>query len=132
MIELHPLKHRSTNVFAIGFEATDGHRGNLHVQFHDGNGNPTTRGYYRDAPRAIYNALASDRKPGVFLNQNLKNRFEWVSPKPEEAPEITYARANPDSTIPDLLFIPAHIPNTLEAIQTCIDSQRNQTKGLFE
>ena len=144
-MQLHELKHKSTNILAIGFVGEN--RGVLHVQFHDGNGNPTSRGWYLDVPRAVYNALYSDRKPGAFLSTQIKNRFEWVlaSAKPtipgvdtsklspEELEELEYTIAHPDLTLPDVLVIPAGC-NTLEAITECIDAQRVpiERKGLFE
>jgi hypothetical protein len=76
-MELHALRHKSTNILALGFEGDK--RGKLHVQFHDGEGKATSRGYYTDVPRSLYNALEDDRKPGAFLNSHLKNKFEWVS-----------------------------------------------------
>ena len=140
-MELHALKHKSTNILAIGFEGE--RRGSLYVQFHDGHGKPTSRGCYLDVPRAMYNALCEDRKPGSFLNAQLKPRFEWVSEsKPsthqlssEEQSELERIIANPDTTLPDMIFIPAHVPNTIEAIQECIDAQRVSPpvkKGLFD
>lgn len=90
-MELHALRHSSTNILAIGFEGDK--RGSLHVQFHDGKGNATALGYYSDVPRAIYNALAEDRKPGKFLNEQLKNKFEWFGKA--EAVEILEAPAKP-------------------------------------
>lgn len=132
MIELSPLKHPSTNVHSIGFEGE--RRGNVHVQFHDKEGKLTVRGFYRDVQRALFNALEFSRKPGAFIHQNLKDRFEWVVLESDEPPEISEAREHPDSTLPDNLFIPADVINTVEAITACIDAQRVavEKKGLFE
>ena len=126
LIELTEVRHPSTNVHSIGFEGD--RRGDLHVQFQDKDGRLTVRGYYRDVPRALFNALESDRAPGRIVNHNLKNRFEWV------VSETTETQPPPDATLPDNLFIPFDVVNTVEAIQACIESQRVQIerKGLFE
>lgn len=130
MVELKPLRHKSTNVLAVAFEGE--RRGNLHVQFHDGKGNPTSRGYYVDVPRAVFNGLEAERAAGKFIHANLKGRFDWVALAADEDPEITAARLNPDLTLPDMLFIPADTPDHL--IQSVIDSQRLPAVkgGLFE
>lgn len=133
MIQLVPTQHPSKTVLEVGFNPdSKGGRGELHVQFHDGQGTPTSRGYYKDCPRSLFNALQRDRKPGSIINSQLKNRFEWVAiARDGEAPEIAEARANPDLTLPDILVIPKEVPN--ESIQEYIDLQRRLTvkEGLF-
>lgn len=123
MIDLHPTQYPSTTVLEVGFDPdAKGGRGSLHVQFHDGQGKPTSRGYYRDVPRALFNALERDRKPGSIVNQQLKNRFEWVSTGDIEGFEV-------DPTLPDVLVIPAECPMDVESIAAYIDLQRIPVKG---
>ncbi|MGI9068555.1 MAG: hypothetical protein ACR2HX_19405 [Pyrinomonadaceae bacterium] len=43
----------------------------------------------------------------------------------ENAP-IVEAILNPDLTLPAVLVIPASVPNTVEAIDACIDAQRRK------
>jgi hypothetical protein len=126
MTELHPLKHKSSSVLEIGFEVTDGSRGNLHVQFHD-DGKRTSRGYYKDAPRALYNSLCTSRTAGSFLNQNLKPHFEWVRHQESEPAEITYFREHPDLTLPDIIIVPASVP--IADTVACVDAQRKHSEG---
>ena len=105
---MHPLEHASTNVASAGFEGD--RRGELYVQFKDKDGQPTTLGYYRDVPRALFNALVGDRKPGQFIHRQLKERFEWVAvsrAEGEEAEEPGPGPAPPGILIwplPDELF----------------------------
>lgn len=130
MIELQSLKFPSTNVHSAGFEGEA--RGNLYVQFKDKNDALTQLGYYRDVQRAIFNALMVDRKPGQFIHQNLKNRFEWIPLEAEVAPEIQEMIDNP-LPLKDDLYIPANVENTSDAIDACLASQQTEpvTKGLF-
>lgn len=131
MIDLHPPKYKSTNVLLIGFEGTG--RGNVHIQFHDGTGRPTTRGYYKDVQAALYNSLNGSRAPSRFVSENLKPHFEWVRAVEDEAPEIAECRAHPDLTLPNEIVVPSTIPKTVDAIESTINSQRIPVdRGLFE
>lgn len=123
MIVLSPTRFPSTNVHSIGFEGEA--RGKLHVQFKDKNGRLTVRGYYADVQQALFRGLEADRKPGGFINDNLKGWFEWVA----------LENVKPfDDTLPDKIFLPPETPNTDEAVAACIDGQRitPERTGLFE
>lgn len=130
-MNLHPLKFKSTSVFEIGFESTSNGRGNLYVRFHDGNGKPTGYGYYKDAPRAVYNGLLASRAAGRFLTQNLKPHFEWSKIVEGEPPEIAHFRAHPDLTLPDEISVPMSVP--IADTIPYWDAQRvGHVGGLFE
>lgn len=124
MIELLPPTHQSSNVHSIGFEGD--RRGDLHVQFKDKDGNLTVRGYYKDVQRALFNALKDDRRPGSFIHENLKTRFEWVVvERPEESrPEGILMWPLPDALFapPDGLFIPSGA-DTVEQWVACVNDQ---------
>lgn len=128
-VQLNPTQFPSKTIHSVGF--VGGNRGDLHVQFKDKAGQLSSRGLYKDVPRALFNALERDRKPGSVIAKSIKGHFEWFS---WEAPEIIACRENPDLSLPDNLFIPADTPNTVEAIDAVIDSQRIEIQkgGLFE
>jgi hypothetical protein len=129
MIDLIHPKHHSATVDMIGFEGEN--RGLLWVQFHDGKDRPTTLGFYRDVPRALFNRLESDRAPATVLNRDIKAHFEWSIVDTFEHAEIRAAREHPDPTLPDEWAIPADTPNTVAAIDQCKDKQRVAPEGLF-
>ncbi len=136
MVELTPTKHRSTNIHSVGFDGE--RRGDLHVQFKDAEGNLTTRGFYKDVPRAVFNGLMDDRSPGSFLNRHLKTRFEWVQTHnagEEAPPEGLLEWPIPDEVYypPDGFFIPAGT-DAVEQYVECVNEQISRKaprRGLF-
>lgn len=57
------------------------------------------------------------RAPQGFVTENDKQMLS-------ENAAIIMAILNPDLTLPDVLIIPSSTPNTVEAIDRCIDGQR--------
>jgi len=117
-IELHAPLFPSSAVHSFGWEPikSGAIRGNIHIQFHK-DGILTSRGYFKAVQRSIYAGLEAASKPGAFIHQNLRNHFEWVRTDLDDFDT---------ATLPDDLYIPADVANTVEAITACIDSQRIQ------
>lgn len=132
MIVLKPTLFPSSAVLSIGWEPIkSGLRGNIHVQFHK-EGEPTQRGYFKGAQRAIFLGLEASRKPGAFIHQNLREHFEWVRTDIEDfTAEI---RANLDPRMPTVIYYPATVPCTDEAFAACLEAQliKPERTGLFE
>lgn len=102
VVKMEKPTHKSTNIAAAGFAQTETDvpgepigRGKLRVQFVDG-----TIGEYDDVPRAVFNALLTDKSPGGFLHQHVKNHFHYrrLNLRYEVRLEIHEVEPAPDSS----------------------------------
>lgn len=123
-VEMNPPLFKSTAVHSFGWEPIkSGQRGNLHIQFHNKDGELTNRGYFAMVQRSLHAGLQGAMKPGKFIHDNLREHFEWVALNDDGS----LAFNGDDYANP--LVIPADCPNTIAAIEACYDAQRVKPKG---
>lgn len=65
------IKVESSNISAIGYEASDN---TLFVEYSNGH-----LYEYMDVPQSLYETFLTADSKGKFMNENIKNRFDYKS-----------------------------------------------------